>query len=287
MQSYIITAYKNPEYLIHLVDSITERKDEVYIHIDAKSDIRIADLSFENPEHVHVYKLYKINWGSYNHLRAIIYLLRQVNNSSDYVHIISGQDILIRNKEEFDEKFKNCNQAFMSCSSVDDVNMNVRQRLEGYNLFPNSDSRLLRYRIINRLMRGLRHVVKRESKVCQIGEFENVYKGVVWSSLPYEQVAYVLNYIDVHPEFLAKLKHTLIPEEFFFQTILMNSRYRDMLVADPLRYTLWQSKHGSIPAILDESDYNGIVSSNCFFARKIVPTLSDKLTSMIDANLRT
>lgn len=86
----------------------------------------------------------------------------------------------------------------------------------GYNLFPNADSRKAAFKVVNRFVRAACQVVKVQSGEARIGEFTNIYKGVIWSSLPYEQVSYVLSYIDAHPEFLTDLKHTIIPEEFFF-----------------------------------------------------------------------
>ena len=59
------------------------------------------------------------------------------------------------------------------------------------------------------------------------------------------------------------------PDEFWVQTILYNSPYRERIVQDYHRYILWNEQHGSYPAILDESNYTDILKGDYHFMRKI------------------
>lgn len=280
MQAFVITAYQNPDYLSTLVNSITQEGNHAYVHIDAKSTMDVQDLTLNNPELVSVYKQYAVNWGGYNHLLAIIFLLKQIPDGVEYVHTISGQDALVRSKAQFDSFFSNQEGAFMSLTPLEDTEIGVQRRVEGYNLFPNADSRKPVHKILNRGMWLIRKALRMNKR--QIGGFDRIYKGMIWVSLPYAQVKYVLQYIEDNPSYMKRLKHTLLPEEFFFQTILMNSPYKDTIVPHNLRYTLWIEKHGSAPAILDEKDYAGIIDSNCYFARKIVMPYSKQLLNLIE-----
>lgn len=279
MQAFVITAYQNPDYLSTLVNSITRDGNRAYVHIDMKSTMDVQDLTLNNPELVSVHKQYVVNWGGYNHLLAIIFLLRQIPDDVEYVHIISGQDTLVRSKAQFDSFFSNQERSFMSLMPLEDTEMGVQRRVEGYNLFLNADSRKPVYKMLNRGMWLIRKALRMNKR--QIGEFDRIYKGMVWVSLPHAQVKYVLQYIEDNPSYIKRLKHTLLPEEFFFQTILMNSPYKDTIVPHNLRYTLWTEKHGSAPAILDEEDYAGIIDSDCYFARKIVMPYSKQLLKLI------
>lgn len=284
MQAFVITAYQSPSYLTDLVNRITTDGDHAYVHIDTKSSITPEELKLTNPDRVHLYKKYSINWGSYNHLAAIIFLLQQLPDNIEYVHIISGQDIPIRSPRQFTNKFHNCKQSFMTVTPLAKTSTSIRRRLEGYNLFPNADSRKPIFRAVNQAVWAIRHILHIDNH--KIGEFTNIYKGMIWASLPYEQIEYVLGYIQSHRKFIKRLKHTLLPEEFFLQTILMNSKFRDAIVPNNLHYTVWKKKHGSIPAILDEEDYGGIMGSECFFARKIVLPYSRTLIAKIDIELK-
>ena len=62
----------------------------------------------------------------------------------------------------------------------------------------------------------------------------------------------------------------------------MGSGYKDNVVMDNLRFTLWFEKNGSSPGVLDESDYEGIMKSNVLFARKIDSRISNRLLELID-----
>ena len=284
MQAFVITAYQSPSYLTDLINRITTDGDHAYVHIDTKSSITPEELKLTNPDRVHLYQKYSINWGSYNHLAALIFLLQQLPDNIEYVHIISGQDMPIRSPRQFVDKFNNCKQSFMTVTPLSRTDTSVRRRLEGYNLFPNADSRKPIFRAVNKAVWAIRHILHIDNH--KIGEFTDIYKGMIWASLPYEQIEYVLEYIRSHQGFIKKLKHTLLPEEFFLQTILMNSKFRDAIVTNNLHYTVWEKKHGSLPALLDEEDYGDIMKSECFFARKIALPYSKTLIAKIDSVLR-
>lgn len=120
-----------------------------------------------------------------------------------------------------------------------------------------------------------------------MGEFEysQIYKGLVWLSLPTEAAEYVLNYTEKN-NFLDSMYHVTIPEEFYFQTILENSKFKNNIAKDNLIYNDWNhKKYGSLPAILDENDYARVVSNDYFFARKIDPKISKKLISRISVEI--
>ena len=80
---------------------------------------------------------------------------------------------------------------------------------------------------------------------------------------------------------MRSLKHTYVSEEFFLQSILGNSIYKDKINPDNLRYADWHGRHGSCPAIIDETDFDKIIATNKYFARKIGDGISDKLVTRI------
>lgn len=97
-----------------------------------------------------------------------------------------------------------------------------------------------------------------------------------------EAVRYAADYKKHSKGFGHALKFCSIPEEFFFQTLFMNSKYADYVVKNHLRYTDWEYRNGSKPAILDTTDFDKIKKSDRFFARKIDEKISGELISKID-----
>lgn len=189
MQAVVISAYKDVDYLQRLINFF-QKEFKVIIHIDKKSDININDLNFNS--NVLIYKRYKINWGSYNHLLAILFCLRKAieNPEVKYIHIISGGDIPVKNIKEF-RKFEASKQIFMEHFKVSELNdPNIKKRYEYGTQFPNFDSRKKVIRIVNKVYQ-ITHSPKK-----RMGNFnENqLYKGLIWMSLPKDAVKYVLEY---------------------------------------------------------------------------------------------
>jgi hypothetical protein len=49
----------------------------------------------------------------------------------------------------------------------------------------------------------------------------------------------------------------------------MNSSFKSAIVQDDLRYVDWEYRNGSVPANLDETDFDKLVNSSKLFARKM------------------
>ena len=87
MQALIITAYKNENRLIHLLESAHEYFN-IYLHIDNKSDISVERICKQFPD-IYCIKRYPVYWGSFNHLLAVIDLLRvAIEDQNQYIHIV-------------------------------------------------------------------------------------------------------------------------------------------------------------------------------------------------------
>ena len=125
-------------------------------------------------------------------------------------------------------------------------------------------------RKLNRLYMGL----QRAFNICKPLPGFPIYGGSVYCSLPYAAVQYILN-CDLSPKILMSLKDSAIGEEIFFQTILMNSRFKDNIIHNNLRYSDWGVKNA--PKILDESDFCKIIESTALFCRKVDQESSSKL----------
>ena len=279
MQALLVTAYKNTEQLVRLIES-TNNKFRIFIHVDKKSkSIDIDKIkSFDN---VKVLNKYNIEWGGVNHLLAILDLLELALMDSEisYIHIISGQDILVKTPSEFEEFFGESNKIFMTCVPLNDAPDVVKRRVENWVPFANLDSRKFAVRCVNNFFYLFQRLLYLTRKT--LGEFGDIYKGMVWCSFPRAVAEYVVECNNLHSRFMNALTHTIIPEEFFFQTIIMNSPYKNNVVPENLRYTDWHGRNGSCPAYLDETDYEKIKKSGDFFARKIDMKISEHLLRML------
>ena len=155
-------------------------------------------------------------------------------------------------------------------------------RILYYNLYDVIDAKGANGRFIKKFINfQKKYNIKRKIK----DDFPKLYGGSTWWTLSFDCCQYVLNYIDKNPSFLKRFKHTFCAEEIFFQTIILNSPFKEKVVNDNQRLILWETRNGNCPANLDESDLNEIISSDKLFARRfeypvsaiLIKTLKEKL----------
>lgn len=280
-QIVLITAYKEFEYLKKLASDLSLKGFRIYIHVDKKTCNEELLNYLNELKHVTAVTKFRVPWGGYQHIQAVLLLLRlacKENPDFNYVHVITGQDCLCRNVDELFSFFNSENKNnFMSCSGDDTYHFR-------YQTFYRNDWFNYKTKIGN-LATKLLYVLQKCIGVNrkQPNGYQ-VYKGMLYVSITKEFSDYVLNFLntDEGDKYWNWIKWCFVPEEFFFQTILMNSPYADSLVAKNFRYALWEMKHGTQPGIIDEEDFSAIRSSGAFWARKVNMNDSSKLIKLLE-----
>lgn len=266
MQALVITAYQNQELLEkNLI--LFSKYFRCYVHVDRKSELNNpAFLEKLNSMHnVTVISRYKINWGSYLHMMAILDLLKMAVQEKEItrVHIISGEDFPVRSFEEFEKFFEveHRLENFIECTDIRNM-PKIKLRYEKFHFLHilNRKSRNLLVQLFDKGIRRIQYQIPLKRKT----RFD--YKGLVWSSLSIEAVYEIIRYLT--PERVRVLKYCEIAEEFMVQNALMSSELKDTVVMDKKRYDDW---NGCLtgPKVLGIQDYKKIKASTAFFARKI------------------
>lgn len=138
MQACIITAYHKFDQLMALIE-ILQKKFEIYVHIDKKSDPSWK-MKIKESEHVHVYSKFHVNWGGSNHLKAIVYLMNEASQNPDisYFHIISGEDWPVRSLDEIYSHFEGNNEIDLLTTKFSDATLEWKKNCvnwQGYYSF--------------------------------------------------------------------------------------------------------------------------------------------------------
>lgn len=284
MQAFLITAYKNQDQLIELIKSLNKHA-LVYVHLDKKStELSINKLRSLHLENTQFISQYNIPWGGYTHLLAILKLMKLALSDKriTYIHIISGQDIRIKPWDVFEKMFDNSNTIYMTCFSQSEFTPTVHRRYQQHIVTSRGTHTKA---LVSKLNKYYLKIQKKFNLTwTTIKPFNHIYKGMVWCSMPRKAAEYAIQHNKKNPSFLRNLSHVSIPEEFFFQTIFMNSEYKSNIETNNLRYTDWTKRNGSKPALLDETDYQKLIVTDCIFARKIDPVISKDLLSMLKNN---
>jgi len=95
------------------------------------------------------------------------------------------------------------------------------------------------------------------------------YGGSSWWALSRECVRELLERVGREPRIARFFRSVSCPDEMFFQTLVMNSRFRGRVLSRNFRYIQWPERGARNPKILDEHDFERIAASQAHFCRKI------------------
>ncbi len=286
-QAFLITAYKDADSLLELADMLAAT-GYVYIHVDQKSRT-ITEEHIEKLNHIPncaAIRKYDIKWGGFNHVRALLelVLMAVANQDVSYIHLLTGEDYPLMPVEELDREFADSDRIYMTYIEPENLPETVTVRYRYYNWFQDRN-------IKNKALWMLQHMTVQLQKLVGvfrqgIGEFNRIYKGLVYISMPKDAAAYVIEYVAGHEDFWDDLYRCQVPEEFFFQTLFMNSnKWSERVVNRELRYMDWSRGDGASPSYLVPDDYETVMESGCVFARKFHPEISKPLRDKIRAEV--
>lgn len=290
-QAYLITAYKDFAAVYELASFLCEY-DKVYIHVDSKSkEIGEEEIGRLNTlGNCEAYRAYSIAWGGYTHVQAIMSLMEKAISDEEvsYIHFLTGEDYPIQNPQKLHDKFVSDKNIYLSYIEEKDFNEAVKKRYYYYNLFQNCN-------VKNPFLWQLQNATVNIQKVLgirrkKLGEFNRIYKGLVYMSMPVEAAKELLQYIKTHSDYEKDLYRCQIPEEFFFHTLILNEtfckgKWKERVVNQELRYMNWERGDGGSPVYLEDNDYAAIAAYDGCFARKFHGRESANLKQKIRDNL--
>ncbi|MDE5413800.1 beta-1,6-N-acetylglucosaminyltransferase [Alkalihalobacterium chitinilyticum] len=281
--AYIILAHNKPEQLIRLINRLNEEDITFIIHYDKNSpDSEFGELKdfFSNYNNIYFSERIKCYWGGINLVRATLgclSLLQKENIQYDYASLLSGQDYPLFSNSKIKEFFyQNKGKQFM-------------QYFKPINVWKNED-RIRYYYFNNYNIRGnsfkkfvfsnFNRIIKKLNIRRYYYPFEEFYGGSQWWSLSKDCINYILDYTRQNGKAVSFFKYVFIPDEIFFQTIILNSDFKELVVNNHLRYIDWSSDPA--PKVLGKEDLNLLINSNKLFARKFDCNKDSEVLDLID-----
>lgn len=290
-QAYLITAYKDFDAVYELA-SFLSKEDRVFIHVDKKSrEIGGAEMKKLNAlKNCKAVSLYSVFWGGYGHIRAFLQLMRMVAEDEEvsYLHFLTGEDFPLMSPKRLHERFTEDGHIYLSYIEDKDFNEAVKKRYYYYNFFQDKNVKNPFLWQLQNLTVNLQKLVGIRRK--NLGEFQKIYKGLVYISMPVQAARDILSYVKAHPEYEKAMYRCQIPEEFFFHTLLLNDgfcrgKWKPFIINKELRYMDWERGDGGSPVYLEERDYDALASGGFCFARKFHGKESEGLRKKIIENL--
>jgi hypothetical protein len=289
-QVFLILAHKMPQQLHKLITQLESPVSYFFIHLDLKCNIDEFKSASPLVTNVHfIEERYRIDWGSFNMVKATLALLKEVEKSNitySHVHLLSGEDLRIKSIENLEKyftehaEFSFLNHFPLPCPYWPQGGMN---RITEYH-FDNSPKNILSVKkiILKAAAQFLNKIAVPIFPFLRKKPDKNIiyHGGSQWWSLNSKSLGFILQFIENHPDFVKFFKFSFIPDEIFFHTILLNSDLKLKIICDNKRYIDWLHPEKGFPAYFCIDDYETLLQTDAFFARKLDFTTSVQLYEM-------
>ncbi|SHL95791.1 Core-2/I-Branching enzyme [Chryseobacterium carnipullorum] len=255
--AYLILVHRLPNQFKKLFTAIYESTNFYLIHIDKKASQEIGEevRNFLKPySNVQILDSENVVWGGYSMVQAELdgmqYLLN-MDAKWDYFINLSGQDYPLKSQKIIKEFLsKNNGKSYIKIADQKKSRPETMNRIENY--FEELEDKI-------------------SDKTHKRTFMKDVvpYIGGQWMILTRDCCEFITNSTEVK-KFEDYYLNTLIADESFFQTVLMNTTFTGTLVDDDKRAIIW-IPDGDIklrPKTFTKTDLDFLQKGNHLFARK-------------------
>lgn len=287
--AFLISAYTQPKSLHALIRKLNQMLEaDFYVHIDLKVDLEPFRSGLKDLSNVFfVRNRVRVYWGGYTQVEMQMALIEEMlQRNVRYLRVINltGTDYPIVSGETLYEKLSKTQVEYICGFDVNSERRTGKKRMVyKYSRFYLMDT-----------PRVIRAMIKR---LClprfYYRNFEMpMYYGSEYWALTYNCLKELYKAYGENKPLQRLLRYSFVPSEAWIHTVFFNSDWRknalqqqedsdDLIDLSPITYF----KYTDSIQILDENDYEDIVSSGRLFARKIIAGRSDRLVAMLhDSN---
>jgi len=273
--AHLILTYTDPQQTERMITILSNPDFDFYIHVDKKIDIT-PHLYLGNLPNVYLIKnRVEVRWAGHNTVLATFSCIKEIANSGkqyDYINFLSGQDYPIKSPIYI--------QNFLATHKG-------KEFIEAINIAKNCEEdlpKLTRYHFVNFKFKG-KH---RLESVCnfllgkrKIPNNLTIYGKAMFWMLTIEAALYVVNTVEQSNTYTNFFEYSWGCDEFVFQTILMNSHYKNKVVSNHYRYIDW-SAGGPHPKLLGKEDFEKMIQTDNLFARKFKASHDSEILDLLD-----
>jgi hypothetical protein len=265
------------------VATLDNGRNRFFVHMDSKYQLDTSSpLLHQLQVHPRVKLLdnrINIQWGSIRLVDAVMRLMKEAMQYDDieYVHLLSTQCFPVKSNDYIDEYLRaNKGTQFLNFFPIT-KNMEHgwgEQRMSIYHFHEwyNPRSKKTKDVLIKNASGVFRKLQKAVlplgiSRAYPKGFPLPLYGGSAWWSISGDCARYLLQYFAEHPAIYKRFAFSQLPDESIFQTVLLNSPFKDKVRNENLRYLKFQP-NSSYAAEIDASDIDRCREPQVLFARK-------------------
>ena len=274
MIAYLILVHRYPNQFKRLFRAIYNPANYYLVHVDKRSGVglqtEIQDFlsSYANAS---LLKSQSTLWGGYSlvdaELRGIKELLK-IGSEWEFFINLSAQDFPLKSQTQIQDFLsRNRGNDFIRVVNQRKVRPETLNRIQNY--FIEFRNRVLHTSIKRPYLRGV-----------------TPHIGNQWMILSRKFCEFVCYSPEIE-RFKRFYQRTFIPDEGFFQTVIMNTNYKGTIVNDDKRTIVWVPI-GTIklrPRDFTSKDAKFLLASQGLFARKFDETVDAGILSILESNL--
>ena len=314
MNAVMIMFHKNIEQVLRLVSACSSPETVIILHIDKKYNLDAAQL--EQLSQMDRVYLTDTRFSGVLDTRSLVDIaMEMVKKAKDvekllgvhfrYYMLLSGQDYLIKPISYINDALRNAYpEPLIDCTPHAPDNWiyhKFRYCPLVYAMSPAADGASGPLRILLKVVRRLVAISARALRLDDFHRFQRkgiaIYGGSAWWILPDVAIDYILSEYDAAPDYVTALLDTNTPEETFFQIMTMRSPVKDLVHINPADMVAQHCKTWAYftdvgkpfkghPYIFTTEEYDRLITSDFWIARKFDSTIDSRILDMLDAFLR-
>lgn len=278
--AHLIITYTNPFQTERMIQQMQHPDFDFYIHVDAKFPLASHDNLKKYSNVYFIQNRVDVQWAAYSTIQAEFNGLQEILDSArnyDFISLMSGQDYPIKTPAQIQAFFEaRKGKLLLKYRAFSGEWEEGMQRVNKYHL---TDFRFRGQFFLERLINTF---IKRTNQPIGMKFYGS---SMFWAISP-EAAEYVLQTVDRDHKMRRFFKYSWAPDEFLFQTILLNSSFAEQVVNENCHYYKHPPNTPS-PKTFDLSDFPDIITSDRLYARKFdlkkAPELLDKIDDYLSS----
>lgn len=292
----IVLAHRNPQQLALLLRSLSHDRVRLYLHVDAGVDFSPFRHALAQPEvpQFDLLPRFRTRWGGVEVVDATLAgMARAIADGCGYILLISGQDYPLWDTERIVSFFAETpERSYLSHFSLPDARWRYEGRLRTdfytYTIMDRRETCIPAGEHVNlsgkgRMLNQLLRLLSAFRPARHFPSCARPFGGSQWWNMSKAAAAYVMEFVRDHPEYRAYHEHTLLPDEIFFQSILLGTSFADSqeIINDHMRFMVWDSE-ASHPETLGRRHLSSLLTRDKPFARKFDLELDRSVAEALD-----
>ena len=275
--AYLIRAHTSPEQLARLVGRLDTGEARFYVHVNRRTPedtFAAMRAGLTGRDSVVWLRRLACYWGGFSLLEATLAGIDAIVSDGDlpeHAVLLSGQDYPIRPPAEV--------EAHLAARAGRNLLHHFRLPAAEWAGEGGGLNRL-RYPHFERIR--VRTHLLRLPFPRRLPEGLEPHGGMALWALTGETLAWLTRFLAERPDVLRFFRRTKMPDELFFQTVLLSSPLAGTVDSELLHYLDW-SAGSAHPATLTAADLPKLRASGKLFARKFDAAVDSEILDLLDA----